>query len=172
MNLARTAELLLAHALSLPNAWEDHPWGERVAKVGTKIFLFFGRDSARGESLKIAVKLPKSSISALDRPECEPTGYGMGKHGWVTAKYEQGDAPSLDLLKSWVDESYRAVAPKKLAKALDGATDAVAKPRAKVAAKRAVKNAVKSAPSRSVKSKPRPATKRKVARTSTKTRAR
>ncbi|MCY2959492.1 MAG: MmcQ/YjbR family DNA-binding protein [Planctomycetota bacterium] len=121
MDLARTAEHLLAHALSLPGAWEDHPWGERVAKVGPKVFLFFGRNSAGGESFLLSVKLPASSISALDRPECEPTGYGMGKHGWVTAKYQRGDTPPLELLKAWIEESYRAIAPKKLVQSIDGA---------------------------------------------------
>jgi predicted DNA-binding protein (MmcQ/YjbR family) len=124
MNLARIAEAVLAHALSLPGAWEDHPWGERVAKVGTKVFLFFGKDSARGESLVIAVKLPTSSIAALDRPECEPTGYGLGRHGWVSARFERGDAPDVDLLHAWIEESYRAVAPKKLVAQLDGGVPA------------------------------------------------
>jgi len=160
MNLARTAELLLAHALSLPSAWEDHPWGERVAKVGTKIFLFFGRGSARGESLVLSVKLPTSSITALDRPECEPSGYGMGKHGWVTAKYERGDTPPLDVLKSWIDESYRAVAPKKLARALDDT------------AKPAVERRAKPKPTRASKPKPRAAVQRKVAKSLPKPRAR
>lgn len=164
MSLARAAEVLLAHALALPGAWEDHPWGERVAKVGPKVFLFFGKDSARGESLSFAVKLPNSSISALDRPECEPTGYGMGKHGWVTAKYERGDAPPLDLLKAWIEESYRAIAPKKLVQSLDGAPIAkTAKPRKAVrstlpppARKKTASPRSKSAPARAHK-KTRPA---------------
>ena len=45
-------------------------------------------------------------------PFTEPTGYGLGKSGWVTAKFD--DTPPLPLLKEWLDESYRAQAPKKL----------------------------------------------------------
>lgn len=159
MNLARAAELLLAHALSLPSAWEDHPWGERVAKVGSKIFLFLGRDSARGETLLLSVKLPTSSIAALDRSECGPSGYGMGKHGWVTAKYERGDTLPVDLLKSWIVESYRAVAPKKLAQALDGVP--IAEPVRRT----------KPTPTRSTTPKARSPAKCKVKKASAKSRA-
>ncbi len=128
MTLTRTADRLFAHALSLPGAWEDHPWGERVAKVGAKVFLFFGAGSARGESLKLAVKLPSSGLAALDRPECEATGYGLGKHGWVTALYTRGDAPPIDALEAWIEESYRAIAPKKLVRELDARGTATATP--------------------------------------------
>lgn len=149
MSLARDAEALLAHALSLPGAWEDHPWGERVAKVGTKVFLFFGKDSLRGETLSFSVKLPDSGIAALDRPECSPTGYGMGKHGWVSASYQRGDAPPVDLIKTWIDESYRAIAPKNLAAGGGaGAKPAKKKATTKLAARKktATKPAAKRAP--------------------------
>lgn len=136
MNLARAADRLLAHALSLPGAWEDHPWGERVAKAGKKVFLFFGHDHRAGEELTLAVKLPSSSIAALDRPECEPTGYGLGKSGWVTAKYRRGDTPPLELLESWIVESYRATAPKTLVKQLDGGSVSIEKTERKATAAR------------------------------------
>jgi hypothetical protein len=42
----------------------------------------------------------------------------MGKHGWVTAHITPKNF-SFDLLKAWIDESFRAVAPKKLVKELD-----------------------------------------------------
>jgi len=112
---------LIAHALSLPEAWEDHPWGENVAKVGKKVFVFFGVPDPREEQLIVCVKLPKSGVSALDRSFCEPAGYGLGKSGWVAARIGKDDAIDLDTLKGWIEESYRAVAPKKLVKHLDGA---------------------------------------------------
>jgi predicted DNA-binding protein (MmcQ/YjbR family) len=123
MSIARAADELMAHALALPEAWEDHPWGERVAKVGKKVFLFCGKPHGQ-ESVSFSVKLPRSGVAALDRPECEPTGYGLGKSGWVTAQYERGDVVPLELAKAWIDESYRAIAPKTLVKALDGVPSA------------------------------------------------
>jgi hypothetical protein len=51
---------------------------------------------------------------ALTLPFTSPTGYGLGKSGWVTATFGPKEAPPLDLLEDWIDESYRAQAPKKL----------------------------------------------------------
>jgi predicted DNA-binding protein (MmcQ/YjbR family) len=107
-------------ALTLPGAWEDDPWGERVAKVGKKVFAFFGVERPDGSFL-VCVKLPKSGPAALDMAFVEPAGYGLGKSGWVYAKFEQGDRPPTPVLISWVEESYRAVAPKKLVKGRDAA---------------------------------------------------
>lgn len=117
---------LIAHALSLPEAWEDHPWGENVAKVGKKVFVFFGVPDPREEQLIVCVKLPKSGVAALDRSFCEPAGYGLGKSGWIAARISKDDAIDLDTLKRWIEESYRAVAPKKLAARI-GAAPAPAK---------------------------------------------
>ena len=127
---------LLAHALTLPEAWEDHPWGEIVAKVGKKVFVFFGVPDARGEELRVCVKLPKSGIAALDLGYTEPAGYGLGKSGWIVARVGRSEAADLPRLKAWIEESYRAVAPKKLVAKLDGAPVAKPKPARKTAAKR------------------------------------
>jgi hypothetical protein len=51
---------------------------------------------------------------ALTLPFASPTGHGLGRSGWVTASFGAKDAPPLDLLEDWIDESYRAQAPKKL----------------------------------------------------------
>lgn len=105
---------LRALALSYPEAHEDFPWGETVIKVKKKVFLFLGK----GEPLSLSVKLPQSNAMALSLPFATPTGYGLGKSGWVTASFEKRKPP-LDLLAAWIDESYRAVAPKTLVKKLD-----------------------------------------------------
>src|SRR5262245_44014805 len=47
-------------------------------------------------------------------PFTKPTEYGLGKSGWVSASFSAGDRIPVDMLKDWIDESYRAQAPKKL----------------------------------------------------------
>ena len=79
-------------ALGFPGANEDFPWGERVAKVNGKVFVFLGADPVAGGSLGLSVKLPASRDEALDLPFTEPTGYGLGKSGWVTARFSSEDA--------------------------------------------------------------------------------
>jgi predicted DNA-binding protein (MmcQ/YjbR family) len=103
-------------ALSLPGAWEDFPWGERVVKVGKKVFVFLGKSFS---GFGLSVKLPKSKKQALALDFCEPTGYGLGKSGWVSAQFAPKSKPPTDMLIAWIEESYRAVAPKKLIKELD-----------------------------------------------------
>jgi predicted DNA-binding protein (MmcQ/YjbR family) len=107
---------LRSHALSYPEAHEDFPWGERVVKVRGKVFVFLGRPEAGG--LAMSVKLPGSAGLALGLPFASPTAYGLGKSGWVTARFGPRERPPVELLRHWIDESFRAVAPKTLVAAL------------------------------------------------------
>lgn len=99
-------------ALAYPEAYEEFPWGHRAIKVKGKAFVFIASEDG---TLSLSAKLPLSSVAALVLPFAEPTGYGLGKSGWVTARFGPGDEVPVDLLQSWLDESYRAIAPKKLA---------------------------------------------------------
>lgn len=128
---ASVAELL-AYALTYPEAWEDNPWGERVAKVGKKVFVFLGVPS-EGE-VGVSVKLPESADMALSLPFASPTGYGLGKAGWVTARFVKGEEVPHDLIEAWIGESYRAVAPKKLVAGLGAASPEAPKKRARATA--------------------------------------
>jgi predicted DNA-binding protein (MmcQ/YjbR family) len=117
----RTLESVLrSYALGFPETYEEFPWGERALKVRNKTFVFMRADS--GE-FSISVKLPTSKSFALSLPFTEPTHYGLGKSGWVTARFTVGEAPPLDMLKEWVNESYRTIAPKKLVAQLDTLAD-------------------------------------------------
>ncbi|HEU5248967.1 MAG TPA: MmcQ/YjbR family DNA-binding protein, partial [Thermoanaerobaculia bacterium] len=83
------------------------------AKVKGKVFVFLGADPLAGGSMGLSVKLPESGQDALDLPFAKPTAYGLGKSGWVTARFQATDRPPVDILKGWIRESYCAVAPKK-----------------------------------------------------------
>ena len=112
---------LREHALSYPEAYEEFPWGERAMKVNGKVFVFL---SYHEENLYVTAKLPVSGPTELLLPFASPTGYGLGKSGWVTARFGPGEEIPLPLLKGWIDESYRAIAPKKLlAKLEDGGSE-------------------------------------------------
>ena len=108
---------MVTFALSLPGAYEDHPWGETVAKVGTKVFAFFGVDESPNPGM--TVKLQASNQAALGVPGAMPARYGLGKSGWVTLSFGGETAPPTGVLSDWVEESYRLVAPKRLLAKLD-----------------------------------------------------
>ena len=102
-------------AMKYPETHEDFPWGERAIKVKAKAFVFMRFDE---KEVSFSVKLPQSRDLALDTGFGEPTHYGLGKHGWVTIKITSKTKIPFDVLSRWIDESYRAVAPKTLVKTL------------------------------------------------------
>ena len=81
-----------------------------------KIFVFWGGSST---GLVFSVKLPRSHGYALSLPYAKPTGYGLGKSGWVAFSVAETHVIEPVLCKEWIGESYRAVAPKKLAALVD-----------------------------------------------------
>lgn len=111
-----TRRRILEFALEFPGAWEDHPWEEDVVKVGKKIFVFLGIEDSSDPGM--TVKLDESHEQALAAPGAEPTGYGLGRSGWVTVRFRD-TTPPLEVLKDWVEESYRRVAPKQLVAELE-----------------------------------------------------
>ncbi len=91
-------------------AWD----GEPTFRVNGKNFVF-----AHPQFTSITVKLPKEEAIATIASDTavSPTGYGLGKHGWVsvalpakpsTARWEQ--------IEEWIRTSYTLVAPKRLAR--------------------------------------------------------
>jgi predicted DNA-binding protein (MmcQ/YjbR family) len=136
--LKKAFEHVRRFALSYPETREDHPWGESALKVKGKTFVFMGLSEGK---LGLSVKLPRSREFALDYPFTRPTGYGLGQAGWVSASFAGKDNPPLDVLRAWVDESFRAIAPRKLVATLP---DAAA--RSSGASQRAKKKPTKKKP--------------------------
>ncbi|WP_344919895.1 MmcQ/YjbR family DNA-binding protein [Streptosporangium oxazolinicum] len=120
-NWREVRETLREFALRLPESYEDHPWGDTVVKVNKKIFLFLGVDEpTERSSPSIGVKLPESNGHALAVEGAKPSGYGLGRAGWVSIPLTgAGAPPETETLLDWVEESYRAVAPKRLVAGLD-----------------------------------------------------
>jgi predicted DNA-binding protein (MmcQ/YjbR family) len=113
--LSPLAAKLRDKALSFPETEESFPWGEQAFKVNGKSFVFM-RDDADGTSF--SVKLDASRAQALAMPGSEPTHYGMGAKGWVTLR--PAPRAPVKVLFGFVEESYRAVAPKRALRQLDG----------------------------------------------------
>jgi predicted DNA-binding protein (MmcQ/YjbR family) len=109
---------LLRFALEMPGAYLDHPWGEDVAKVNKRVFVFLGVDNPTSGYL-MGVKLPESGPLVLMNEWAEPSGYGLGRAGWVSVRHDRGPLPPVEVLEDWIEESFRVVAPKKLVAALD-----------------------------------------------------
>lgn len=133
---------LRAFGLAYPGAHVKSPWpGHKDLAVKDKTFAYL---SIEGQPLGISCKLPQSNAAALGLDFTKPAEYGLGKSGWVRASFEAGAPVPVAMLKEWIDESYRAQAPKKLVAELDGATPAPAPaPRKKKAAAKS-KTAAKS----------------------------
>jgi predicted DNA-binding protein (MmcQ/YjbR family) len=144
--------------LNYPGAHTKSPWpGPLDLAVNDKTFAYL---SIEGDPFSISCKLPQSAEIALHLPFAAPTGYGLGKSGWVTARFEAGEVPPLDMFKAWIDESYRAQAPKRLSKGLNA-------PGAAATGVNAAKRSAVAGRARKAKSVPR----KKAARKKTKRRA-
>lgn len=108
---------LRAFGLAYPGAHTKSPWpGHLDLAVKDKTFAYL---SLEGDPFSIGCKLPHGNALALELPFVMPTPYGLGKSGWVTAKLPPGEAVPVEMFQAWIDESYRAQAPKKLIAELD-----------------------------------------------------
>jgi predicted DNA-binding protein (MmcQ/YjbR family) len=89
-------------------AWD----GEPTFRVNGKNFVFTDK-AAKG----VSVKLPKDEAAAVCETDAlaEPTGYGLGRHGWVSVRIGRASAARWQQVEEWVRTSYTLVAPKKLA---------------------------------------------------------
>ena len=103
-----THEELVAYCLAKPGAVPDEPWeGDRVAKVGGKIFAFLGGSS-------LGVKCGRDADEAAELRHRYPDHASVmpyiGRHGWNTVAVD-GTLPD-DELTELVDASYDAVVAK------------------------------------------------------------
>lgn len=109
---ADAADQLRAFGLTYPDVALKSPWpGHADLAVRDKTFAYL---SAAGDPFSLSCKLPFSGAEAREMPFVTPTAYGLGKSGWVTATWPEDIADPMSMFRAWIDESYRAQAPKKL----------------------------------------------------------
>jgi predicted DNA-binding protein (MmcQ/YjbR family) len=120
-NMARLEETvqLLPEAERVDiEAWGDHP----TFRVRGKNFVF-----CDSEATRLSVKLGKEEAAAVVASETwiEPTGYGLGRHGWVSLTIDpQVGEDRWRLVEEWVITSYTLVAPRRLAQTVLAAEEA------------------------------------------------
>lgn len=132
-DVAKAEAAIAKLALAYPDVKEENPWGHRAFKVRNKTFLFLGAD---GAGVSFSLKLPHSGVAALSLEYTEPTHYGLGKSGWVTARFARGRDVPLPVVAEWLKESYESMAPAKRAAKTRSKGKAKAKPTPKPQAKK------------------------------------
>jgi predicted DNA-binding protein (MmcQ/YjbR family) len=114
-DLAILAEQVRQLALSLPETYEDEPWGHPVFKVGEN--RMFATMSVAEDAVRVTVKLtPEEREIAHLLPYVRRANY-VGRYGWITA--EICDEESLDCALEWLRESYWLKAPAHLKSAVE-----------------------------------------------------
>jgi predicted DNA-binding protein (MmcQ/YjbR family) len=138
-------QALRAFGLRYPRAHLKSPWpGHLDLAVNDKTFAFLNVD---GEPFRMSCKLPRSAEAALSLPHTAPTPYGLGRSGWVSVTLPAGAAVPVELFQAWIDESYRAQAPKRLIAQLDASP--VRQPASAAAGTRAKRPRTRTAPRKS-----------------------
>ncbi len=115
-DLADLAERLRELALSLPETYEDEPWGHPVFKVAENK-MFASMDVAE-ECVRLTVKLTAEEREIAQLLPFVSTARYVGRYGWVTA--EVADEESLEAALEWLRESYWLKAPPALREAAWG----------------------------------------------------
>ena len=114
-DLAVLAEQVRELALSLPETYEDEPWGHPVFKVGEN--RMFATMSVAEDAVRVTVKLtPEEREIAHLLPYVRPANY-VGRYGWITAEIRDDEA--LESALEWLRESYWLKAPAHLRSAVE-----------------------------------------------------
>jgi predicted DNA-binding protein (MmcQ/YjbR family) len=102
-------------ALSLPETYEDEPWGHPVFKVADN--RMFASMSEDGAAVLLTVKLTAEEREIAQLLPYVSRARYVGRYGWVTAQVT--DEESLEAALEWVRESYWLKAPVELRGAVE-----------------------------------------------------
>jgi predicted DNA-binding protein (MmcQ/YjbR family) len=108
------AEQIRELALSLPETYEDEPWGFPVFKVAeNRMFaLLF-----EGDPVEVTVKLTREEREIAELLPFTRRARYVGRYGWITATVT--DEESLQATLEWLRESYWLKAPASLRHAVE-----------------------------------------------------
>ncbi|MEO8553443.1 MAG: hypothetical protein ABI678_25895, partial [Kofleriaceae bacterium] len=53
--------------------------------------------------VEVSVKLPVTGKEVLRLPSAKPTGYGLGKSGWVTVHFQSESDVPVDTVTAYLD---------------------------------------------------------------------
>jgi predicted DNA-binding protein (MmcQ/YjbR family) len=109
------AEELRRLALSLPETYEDEPWGHPVFKVGEN--KMFASMSVATDRVHLTVKLTAEEREIAHLLPYVSQARWVGRYGWITA--EVTDDESLDAALEWMRESYWLKCPPHLKSAVE-----------------------------------------------------
>jgi predicted DNA-binding protein (MmcQ/YjbR family) len=115
-DLEEFAERLRELALSLPETYEDEPWGHPVFKVAEN--RMFASMSIGEDCVLLTVKLTAEEREVAHLFPFVSRARYVGRYGWITA--EITDEDSLDCGLEWLRESYWLKAPQHLKSAVEG----------------------------------------------------
>lgn len=103
------------YAITLPETSEGASCVHRAFRARKKNFLFVGEKD--DGSCKVMLKLGPSLEAGQEIAQTD-SRFQAGSNGWATIRFGASNPPDAALLKQWVDESYRLLAPKGLVKLL------------------------------------------------------
>ena len=115
MTLEDYADQIRELALSLPESYEDAPWGFPVFKLrGNKMFAWM---IVREAEVEVTVKLTREERELAQLLPYVSIARYVGRYGWVSAHVT--DDESLDNALEWIRESWWLKAPKHLRAAVE-----------------------------------------------------
>jgi predicted DNA-binding protein (MmcQ/YjbR family) len=113
------AERVRQLALSLPETYEDEPWGFPAFKVGANSVFAWMRED--GGALHLTLKLTAEEREIAHLLPYVRRASHVGRYGWVTATVT--DEESLEAALEWLRESYWLKAPAHLRSAVEQPLD-------------------------------------------------
>ena len=102
---------------SAPRTARTHPNSEQVLRQQRQLVVARARRRAVARDVHAVggVQEEAAAVVASD-PLVEPTGYGLGRAGWVSVKVAgRTSQKRWQELEEWIRTSYTLVAPKRLA---------------------------------------------------------